>query len=228
MSKKDKYTIEDLLYGVQKSIKPLMDSLENVSEIGFIDSQINLKELSKKNVDIIKAHFSDIEQEKPEDITEQKLEILKQNIIDNLSINIVKYYFNCRAFKKISELTGKSDINIIKGEDSNYFLETEEIYEPEFVEEEIGELTEEEESDLDKMLETETEEVEELPEEEKLEEELNKDMEELFKEEEEELAEMLEAEKEENQELYRKETGGNPIRNRKPTKRYLKWLEEKK
>lgn len=250
MSKIDKYTIENLLNKIQTDIKMLINSLEHVSLIGFVDSQINLKEWSKKNVDYIKAYYSDIKEQKPEEITNinnvQKLEILNQNIIDNLSINILRYYFNCRAFKKILELTGKSDIKIIKEEDSNYFLETEEIYEPEFVEEEIGELSEEEELELDEMLETETEEIKLIHDSEVLTEEesetFNKllGVEELPKEEIEVVEHKMATEEidtetfepyldtEENQELYRQETGGNPIRMRKPTKKYLKWLEEKK
>ena len=244
MSLKNKITIGDLLDIIKDKTRSLSDHLDTIIKTGFIDSEINFKEWSKINIDFIKTYYSDIKKKEPEDKRNQKFEILKQNIIDNLSINIVRYYFNCRAFKKILELTGKSDIKIIKGEDSNYSLETEEFYELEFVEEEIGELSEEEESELDIMFGTEKEEIKlihdsEVLSEEEVEtfnkllevEELPKEMIKKIKLEIEEVdTETFEPfiDTEENQKLYRKETGGNPIRNRKPTKRYLKWLENKK
>ena len=223
MSIKNKLTIGDLLDIIKDKIRLLTDHLDTIIKTGFIDSQTNFKEWSKENVDIIKTYYSDIKKKEPEDKIEQKLEILKQNIIDNLSINILKYYFNCSHFKKILELTGKSDINIRKDKDLNFFLEAEEFYEPEFVEEEIGELSEEEESELNEMFGTEKEEI------------LNGIVKTKMAVESEPETKEIEIETfepfidtEENQELYRKDTGGNPIRNRKPTKRYLKWLEDKK
>jgi len=228
MSLKNELTIEDLLNKIYDTIGILIRELNADIFHGdkkVLDSTIFYKKWSKKKEDLFLQKINDA---KPTTIIEDDLSDLMLDIvldsehkmIKHFSINILIEYFKNRYFKKLMKTTGKGDINIYKKKETQQlFLETEEPHMPEF-DEDLG-LTKEEELKLNEMFETKTEEVEELPEEEiEVEEpEIEEIDTETFK---------TFTDTEENQELYKKETGGNPIRSRKPTKRYLKWLEEKK